>query len=201
MDKLQLYDRTNNVNKMNLSELKTIIYLNNNKYNNKLGKNILTILENKITTIIKKSVSEQDDDLYNINTDSDIVGQNTDSDTVDRNNGQSNSSDTIYISNSVDSDRDDSDRDDSDSVDPNSDDSEENYKKDISNMYSRTNKKNENQKFTQTSRKIFDRMISQAEIINKSYVDGKRTTEKINRPFVDDINTTKLGERKYVNTK
>lgn len=65
-------------------------------------------------------------------------------------------------------------------------------------QYHRYDKKEENQKFTQTSKKIFDRMLSQAEIINNSYINNN--INKISRPYIDN-QQKRLGERKYINKR
>jgi len=69
------------------------------------------------------------------------------------------------------------------------------YKQDIKKLYERKNKKEENERFTQTSKKLFDRMFSEAQVINNSY---RNNNQKISRPFVNENNTKKLGERKNI---
>ena len=76
---------------------------------------------------------------------------------------------------------------------------ESNYLDDVKKLYSRNDKKAENERFTQSSRKLYDRMMSQAEIINKSYKNISK--KEIDRPFVNDNindNIKKLGERKNI---
>jgi hypothetical protein len=77
---------------------------------------------------------------------------------------------------------------------------ESNYLDDVKKLYSRNDKKVENEKFTQSSRKLYDRMMSHAEIINNSY---KNITKKqIEKPFINSYdNITKLGDRKNIKKK
>ena len=79
--------------------------------------------------------------------------------------------------------------------------SEDSYKEDIRKIYNRNDKKGDNQKFTQTSQKLYDRMFSQAQIINQSYMSsGSNNTVKISKPFIsDNSNNRKLGERRFIN--
>lgn len=164
MDKLQLLDKTNNVNHMNLSEIKNLLYLNKNT--NKLNDKILTILKNKIKELIEESnkVIEESIEI----TDTTVYSEETDDDVDDT-----------------------SDKCESDIS------SDSNYLEDVKKLYSRNDRKIENERFTQSSRKLYDRMMSQAEIINNSY---KNITKKeIDRPFINDKdNVKKLGERKNI---
>lgn len=81
-----------------------------------------------------------------------------------------------------------------------SEESNSDYKQDIKKLYDRSDKKGENERFTQTSQKLFDRMFSHAQIINDSY--SGINTQKISKPFAtDNPGKTKLGERKYIGKK
>ena len=73
---------------------------------------------------------------------------------------ESNDSDDINSNNSNDSDN-----------SNNSTNSKDDYKQDIKKLYNRVDKKGDNQKFTQSSQKLFDRMFSHAQVINDSYSD------------------------------
>jgi len=66
---------------------------------------------------------------------------------------------------------------------------------DINKLYDRVDKKGQNQRFTQTSQKLFDRMFSEASYINKIGVDNV-----VVKPFInnDDKKFTKLGIRKNI---
>ncbi len=153
MDTLQLSDKTKNVNEMNLSELKNILYLN--KSSNKLSTDIVNILNNRIDKIVanfRESAS----------------ASASASDSSGSSSGSSSRSST----------------------------SDSNYLDDVKKLYSRNDKKIKNDHFTQTSRKLFDRMMSQAEIINNSYKDNR--TKHIEKPFVNNESPVKLGERKNI---
>ena len=81
-----------------------------------------------------------------------------------------------------------------------SEESNTEYKDEIKKLYDRSDRKGENERFTQTSQKLFDRMFSHAQIINNSY--SNNNTQKISKPFVtDNPGTIKLGERKYIGRK
>ena len=164
LESLQLSDKTNNVNEMNLSDLKNILYQNKNK--NKLNDETINILKQKINNIILKS-----------NT---IIYE----DTTDK-------SDIVDLTESIET----------ESIETESSESiDSNYLEDVKKLYSRNDKKAENEKFTQSSRKLYDRMMSQAEIINNSYKNITR--KQIEKPFINsNDNITKLGERKNIKKK
>ncbi len=153
----ELIYKTNNVDEMNLSELKSILHLN--KTTNKLDEKIIKILKQRINNLILESNKIED-----TISETDIQTEDTE-DTEDS-----------EIS------------------------SESDYLDDVKKLYSRNDRKAENDRFTQSSRKLYDRMMSQAEIINKSY---KNITKKeIDKPFLNDKdNVKKLGERKNIKKK
>ena len=79
-----------------------------------------------------------------------------------------------------------------------SEESNDDYKDEIKKLYDRSDRKGENERFTQTSKKLFDRMFSHAQIINNSY-SNNINTQKISKPFAIDMpNRPKLGERKHI---
>ena len=81
------------------------------------------------------------------------------------------------------------------------DESNSDYKENIKKLYDRSDRKGENERFTQTSKKLFDRMFSHAQIINNSY-SNNNNTQKISKPFAtDNPGRIKLGERKYIGRK
>jgi hypothetical protein len=167
MNKLELLQKTNqniNVNKMNLNEIKTIIYLN--KKNNKLSDNIIKILNNKISNIIYLSNNKNNTNI-DTHIDTDI---NTETDT----NLDTDTESSSELVSETDS-----------------------YFESINKMYSKNNKKNQNNQTIHTSKKLYDRMLSQAEIINNSYKNI--VCNKIEKPFIDINNfNQKLGIRKNI---
>jgi hypothetical protein len=85
-------------------------------------------------------------------------------------------------------------------IDNTSEESNDDYKDEIKKLYDRSDRKGENERFTQTSQKLFDRMFSHAQIINNSY--NGVNTQKISKPFAtDNPGRIKLGERKYIGKK
>jgi hypothetical protein len=101
-------------------------------------------------------------------------------------NTQSDGERSIYIESSDDTDK---------STDIDTFD-EQNYKENIKKLYNRVNKKEENERFTQSSRKLYDRMFSEASYINDI---GKYKINNISKPFTDNnINQQKLGNRKKI---
>ncbi len=159
MEKLNLYDKNDDINLMSLSELKNILYNDKNISNE--SKNIIqNIIKDKIqNSLIEsessssyESVSEEKDN--NIEFDYDIE----------------------------------------------SEESNDDYKDEIKKLYDRSDRKGENERFTQTSQKLFDRMFSHAQIINNSY--SNNNTQKISKPFAtDNPGRIKLGERKNIGRK
>lgn len=79
-----------------------------------------------------------------------------------------------------------------------SEESEEEYKNEISKIYNIKDKKGENQKFTQTSQKLYNRMMSHAEVINNTYNYKNNYNNKIIKPFVDRNTNNNLGIRKNI---
>ena len=69
---------------------------------------------------------------------------------------------------------------------------------DINKLYDRIDKKGQNQRFTQTSQKILDRMLSEASYVNNHQVMNNNMS--MTKPYIDDNkNNKKLGIRKNIN--
>ena len=69
---------------------------------------------------------------------------------------------------------------------------------DINKLFDRVDKKGQNQRFTQTSQKLLDRMFSEASYINNHQVINNNMT--MTKPYIDDNkNNKKLGIRKNIN--
>ena len=69
---------------------------------------------------------------------------------------------------------------------------------DINKLFDRVDKKGQNQRFTQTSQKLLDRMFSEASYINNHQVINNNMT--MTKPYIDDNkNKKKLGIRKNIN--
>ena len=69
---------------------------------------------------------------------------------------------------------------------------------DINKLFDRIDKKGKNQRFTQTSKKILDRMFSEASYINNYQVINNNMS--MTKPYIDDNrNNKKLGIRKNIN--
>jgi hypothetical protein len=148
MDKLQLEDKTTNVNQMNLSELKNILYMNN-KNNKKLDDKIINILNSKIKSLILASESIETE------TDESIKTESIKTESIET-------------------------------------ESDESIETEI--------EPNKNKKFTESSKKIFDRMVSHAEVINNAFRSKEKN--RIIKPFIDiNTNNKKLGERKNIKIK
>lgn len=145
-----------NYQNLNLNELKTILYINNNLKDD-IKKEINDIIKNKIKL---NSIIED--------------------------NAISDEKKSIYIESSDDTDK----SNDTEKVD------KHNYKENIKKLYDRVNKKEENDRFTQSSQKLYDRMFSEASYINDI---GKYKINNISKPFTDNnINQQKLGNRKKI---
>mgnify|MGYP003340274517 CR=1 FL=1 len=68
---------------------------------------------------------------------------------------------------------------------------------DINKLFDRVDKKGQNQRFTQSSKKLLDRMFSEASYINNYQVINN--TNVMSKPYVDDNNNNKkLGIRKNI---
>ncbi len=154
MDKLQLEDKTTNVNQMNLSELKNILYMNN-KNNKKLDDKIINILNSKIKSLILASESIETE------TDESIKTESIKTESI-----ETESDESIESIESIETE-----------IEP-----------------------NKNKKFTESSKKIFDRMVSHAEVINNAFRSKEKN--RIIKPFIDiNTNNKKLGERKNIKIK
>ena len=145
-----------NYQNLNLNELKTILYINNNLKDD-IKKEINDIIKNKIKlNSIIEDIAISDEEK------------------------------SIYIESSDDTDK----SNDTEKVD------KHNYKENIKKLYDRVNKKEENDRFTQSSQKLYDRMFSEASYINDI---GKYKINNISKPFTDsNINQQKLGNRKKI---
>ncbi len=159
MEKLQFYDKNDDINIMSLSELKNILYNDKNISNE--SKNIIqNIIKDKIKNSLVESESSSSEESISEEKDDNIEFE----------------------------------------YDIESEESNNDYKDEIKKLYDRSDRKGENERFTQTSKKLFDRMFSHAQIINNSY--NGVNTQKISKPFAtDNPGRIKLGERKYIGRK
>ena len=160
MEKLQLYDKNDDINMMYLSELKNILYNDKNISNE--SKNIIqNIIKDKIKNSLVISESSSTEESISVEKDNEDFNYD---------------------------------------IDNTSEESNDDYKDEIKKLYDRSDRKGENERFTQTSQKLFDRMFSHAQIINNSY--NGVNTQKISKPFAtDNPGRIKLGERKYIGKK
>jgi len=175
INKINMYNMidTNFYENYTLNDLKSLLYI---KTKNNNTTNIEEI--NKIKNMINNKIIEQQNNIKNIkhneNLDNDLIKlksfnkKNIDS---DNNNSESESENSVK----------------SDDLLVRNDD--------INKLYDRVDKKGQNQRFTQTSQKLFDRMFSEASYINKI-----GTENVIIKPFLnnDDRKSTKLGMRKNI---
>jgi hypothetical protein len=159
MEKLNLYDKNDDINLMSLSELKNILYNDKNISNE--SKNIIqNIIKDKIQNSLIESESSSSEESVSEEKDNNIEFD----------------------------------------YDIESEESNDDYKDEIKKLYDRSDRKGENERFTQTSKKLFDRMFSHAQIINNSY--SNNNTQKISKPFAtDNPGRIKLGERKNIGRK
>ncbi len=159
MEKLQLYDKNDDINIMSLSELKNILY-NDKNISNESKIIIKNIIKDKIKNSLVESESSSSEESISEEKDDNIEFE----------------------------------------YDIESEESNNDYKDEIKKLYDRSDRKGENERFTQTSQKLFDRMFSHAQIINNSY--NGVNTQKISKPFAtDNPGRIKLGERKYIGRK
>ncbi len=161
MEKLQFYDKNDDINIMSLSELKNMLY-NDKNISNESKDIIKNIIKDKIkNSLLENETSSSEESI----------------------------SEEKY--NNVEFDYD---------IDNTSEESNDDYKNEIKKLYDRSDRKGENERFTQTSKKLFDRMFSHAQIINNSY--NGINTQKISKPFAtDNPGRIKLGERKNIGRK
>ncbi len=159
MEKLQFYDKNDDINIMSLSELKNILY-NDKNISNESKIIIKNIIKDKIKNSLVESESSSSEESISEEKDDNIEFE----------------------------------------YDIESEESNNDYKDEIKKLYDRSDRKGENERFTQTSQKLFDRMFSHAQIINNSY--NGVNTQKISKPFAtDNPGRIKLGERKYIGRK
>ena len=155
----------NNINNININDINDI-NLSELKTILYMKKNLSDDIKNKINTIIHKKISNTKKIIYNKNDDKkiNIFKNNTDSDdNTDTDSDDTNSKDILINNN------------------------------DINKRYDRIDKKGQNQQFTQTSNKLFNRMFSEA-----SYINNIGNNDYIIRPYADTNNNTKLGIRKNI---
>lgn len=67
---------------------------------------------------------------------------------------------------------------------------------DINKLFDRVDKKGHNQRFTQSSKKLLDRMFSEASYINNYQVINNNNI--MSKPYIDNNSNTKLGIRKNI---
>ncbi len=161
MEKLQFYDKNDDINIMSLSELKNMLY-NDKNISNESKDIIKNIIKDKIkNSLLENETSSSEESI----------------------------SEEKYNNAEFDYD-----------IDNTSEESNDDYKNEIKKLYDRSDRKGENERFTQTSQKLFDRMFSHAQIINNSY--NGVNTQKISKPFAtDNPGRIKLGERKNIGRK
>jgi hypothetical protein len=170
MENLKLYDKNDDIYIMYLSELKNMLYSD---------KNISDESKNIIRNIIKNKIKNS---LIEIESSSSEEIESEEIESKEKKNNINQDDNTEF------------------NYDIESEESNTDYKDEIKKLYDRSDRKGENERFTQTSQKLFDRMFSHAQIINNSYSSGN--TQKISKPFVtDNPGRTKLGERKYIGKK
>lgn len=167
-----LYDRESNIYFMSLSELKTLLY-SGKKVSEESKQIIKNIINDKINNSFKKIINNSNSKVNLVNN----LVKDQDSD---------ESTDSLYSSNSSD----------------NYDNQDHIFVQNANKLYNKSDRKGENQKVTQSSQKLFDRMISEAQVINNSYTNN--INHVISRPFSntnnqDIFNTNKLGVRRNIN--
>ena len=159
---------------LNLNELKTILYIN---------KNLKDDIKKELNDIIKNKIRLSNRPIGLLGSTPRI--ERNKHVPIDDNDDLTDEERSIYIESS----------DDTESKSESESD-KKNYKDNIKKLYDRVNKKEENERFTQSSRKLFDRMFSEASYINDI---GKYKINNISKPFADsNITQTKLGERKRI---
>lgn len=159
-----------NYQNLNLSELKTILYIN---------KNLKDDIKKEINDIIKNKIKLSNRPRGLLGSTPRI--EHNPPVPIDDNDNLTDEERSIYIESSDDTE---------------SESDKKNYKDNIKKLYDRVNKKEENERFTQSSRKLYDRMFSEASYINDI---GKYKINNISKPFADNnINQAKLGERKRI---
>ncbi len=172
INKINMYDMLGNnlYENCTLNELKTLLYIKT--------KNNNTEEVDKIKNIINNKIKQQSNNINNNEIDEDLIKF------------KSNIKSNIKISKKIENK---SESDDSTSSIKSEDLLVKN--EDINKLYDRVDKKGQNQRFTQTSKKLFDRMFSEASYINKIGTDNI-----VVKPFSDNNiqNPTKLGMRKNI---
>ena len=174
-----------NYQNLNLNELKTILYINKN-LKDVIKKEINDIIKNKIKLSNRPRGLLGSTPRIERNTSIGLLGstpriEHNPPVPIDDNDNLTDEERSIYIESSDDTE---------------SESDKKNYKDNIKKLYDRVNKKEENERFTQSSRKLYDRMFSEASYINDI---GKYKINNISKPFADNnINQAKLGERKRI---
>jgi hypothetical protein len=195
MEKLKLYDKEDNVYIMSLCELKNMLYTDK-----KINEESKTIIKNIIAEKIKDSLLEKQEEASESieSSETSKTSETSESSKSTKQNKQNKQNKHIKQNKSTKNNNTETEESDESYK---SKESKDDYKHDIKKLYDRVDKKGENQKFTQTSQKLFDRMISHAQVINDSYA-GKNIN-KVSKPFVNDNsdNNRKLGERKFIGKK
>ena len=210
INKINMCDKIENnmYEEYTLNELKTLIYIKTK--NNKIDE------VNEIKKILNKKISQQQNFNKNINdnphsnekynekyndndNDNEKYNEKYNENYNDNDNEKYNDNESIKLINNIKnkskkiiitaSVTDSSDESDDKSVKSNDLIVQNN---DINKLYDRLDKKGQNQRFTQTSQKLFDRMFSEASYINKIGSDNV-----VIKPFSDD-NNKKLGIRKNI---
>jgi hypothetical protein len=169
------YNLYENYEDYTLNELKSLLYIKTK--NNKIDevdkiKNIINnkIIQQKKNMNYNNKIDEIDEDLIKLKSitkkSSKIIKTLNESEKSEESDNNSTKSDDLLVRND-----------------------------DINKLYDRVDKKGQNQRFTQTSQKLFDRMFSEASYINKIGVDNV-----VIKPFInnDDKKSTKLGIRKNI---
>jgi len=173
--------------KLNLTELKTILYINKNLSDND-KKNINDLIKNKIINSFY-DIKIQDEDVSEKSNSShsnqeNILNTDLNKHKYDDNDININTDDIEISDNSYKSD--------------NSNNSNNDYIDRKKILFDKNNKKYKNQTITHTSQKILNRMMSEAQYINNI---GECKIDNISRPFSDEPmmnNVRELGKRKNV---
>ena len=208
-----LYDKEENIYLMSLSELKTTLYSDK-----KLSKESKQIIKNIINDKINKSFKQINNKQINNNQ----VNLATNhmhivNDFLTRNpiNLEKKQQDPFigfnsnrafpktprrFMNNNNNTD-DDSDSDSNDSDYDNKDTNNFIFQDNKNKLYKKADKKGENEKITQTSKKIFDRMVGEAMVINSTYTNNMTNT--ISRPYSTlannyDDSSNNLGVRRNI---
>ncbi len=219
-----LYDKEENIYLMSLSELKTTLYSDK-----KISKESKQIIKNIINDKINKSFKQANKQVNNNQVNLANNQVNLANNQVNLANNQNNHMHLVndfLTRNPINLEKrkqdpfigfnanrsfpktpkrfmnnDDTDDSDSDSNDNNNDASNFIFQDNKNKLYKKADKKGENEKITQTSKKLFDRMVGEAMVINSTYTNNMTNT--ISRPYSTlannyDDSSNNLGVRRNI---